>query len=70
MAKRGLKGNVAELGVYKGKFARYLNHFFQIENYIFLTLLKDLIKGIQPGKDQRIILQACKIFLTLQLPQF
>lgn len=26
--KRELKGNVAELGVYKGKFARYINQYF------------------------------------------
>lgn len=26
--KKGLKGNVAELGVYKGKFARYINQYF------------------------------------------
>ena len=26
--KRNLVGNVAELGVYKGKFARYINQFF------------------------------------------
>jgi O-methyltransferase len=26
--RRNLKGNVAELGVYKGKFARYINSYF------------------------------------------
>jgi len=26
--KRGIKGSVAELGVYKGKFARYINTYF------------------------------------------
>ena len=26
--KNGVKGNVAELGVYKGKFARYINQYF------------------------------------------
>jgi O-methyltransferase len=25
---KGIKGNVAELGVYKGKFARYINQYF------------------------------------------
>ena len=28
IAKKNLAGNVAELGVYKGKFARYLNQYF------------------------------------------
>ena len=36
--KRNLKGNVAELGVYKGKFARYVNQFFPERNlYLFDT---------------------------------
>src|SRR5947199_351434 len=28
IAKKNLEGNIAELGVYKGKFARYLNQYF------------------------------------------
>ena len=28
IAKKNLEGSVAELGVYKGKFARYLNQYF------------------------------------------
>src|SRR5580700_1001732 len=28
ISKKKLVGNVAELGVYKGKFARYINQFF------------------------------------------
>src|ERR1700730_12705012 len=26
--KKNLKGNLAEVGVYKGKFARYINYYF------------------------------------------
>jgi O-methyltransferase len=38
IVKKDLKGNVAELGVYKGKFARYLNHFFPDRKlYLFDT---------------------------------
>lgn len=34
----GLKGNVAELGVYKGKFARYINQYFPDRKlYLFDT---------------------------------
>jgi len=36
--KRCLKGNVAELGVYKGKFARYINTYFpERKLYLFDT---------------------------------
>jgi len=36
--KRNLEGNVAELGVYKGKFARYINRFFpERKLYLFDT---------------------------------
>jgi O-methyltransferase len=36
--KKNLKGNVAELGVYKGKFARYINLYFKDRNlYLFDT---------------------------------
>jgi len=36
--KRNLDGNVAELGVFKGKFARYINQFFPERNlYLFDT---------------------------------
>lgn len=36
--KRDLKGNVAELGVYKGKFARYINGYFPERSlYLFDT---------------------------------
>ena len=35
---KGLKGNVAELGVYKGKFARYVNLYFKERKlYLFDT---------------------------------
>jgi len=36
--KNNLKGNVAELGVYKGKFARYINQYFPDRSfYLFDT---------------------------------
>ncbi len=36
--KRNLKGNVAELGTYQGKFAKYINLFFKDRNlYLFDT---------------------------------
>jgi O-methyltransferase len=36
--KKNLKGNVAELGVYKGKFARYINLYFKERKlYLFDT---------------------------------
>ncbi|MGN6248077.1 MAG: TylF/MycF/NovP-related O-methyltransferase [Ginsengibacter sp.] len=36
--KKGLNGNVAELGVYKGKFARYINLYFKERKlYLFDT---------------------------------
>ena len=36
--KRNLEGNVAELGVYKGKFARFINRFFpERKLYLFDT---------------------------------
>src|SRR5688500_5298208 len=36
--KAGIKGNVAELGVYKGKFARYINQYFpERKLYLFDT---------------------------------
>ena len=38
IAKKDLKGNVAELGVYKGKFAKYINQFFPDRKlYLFDT---------------------------------
>lgn len=38
IAKRNLNGNVAELGVYKGKFARYINQYFPESSlYLFDT---------------------------------
>jgi len=38
ITKRGLQGNVAELGVFKGKFARYINQFFPDRKlYLFDT---------------------------------
>jgi len=38
ISEAGLKGSVAELGVYKGKFARYINFYFpQRKLYLFDT---------------------------------
>jgi len=38
ISKKNLKGNVAELGVYKGKFARYINQYFPERTcYLFDT---------------------------------
>ena len=38
ITKKNLKGNVAELGVYKGKFARYINLYFKERKlYLFDT---------------------------------
>jgi len=38
IGKKNLKGNVAELGVYKGKFARYINQYFPERTcYLFDT---------------------------------
>ena len=38
IGKKNLKGNVAELGVYKGKFARYINSYFKEKKlYLFDT---------------------------------
>lgn len=38
IARKNLKGNVAELGVYKGKFARYINQYFKERKlYLFDT---------------------------------
>jgi O-methyltransferase len=38
IARRNIKGNVAELGVYKGKFARYINGYFKDRSlYLFDT---------------------------------
>jgi O-methyltransferase len=47
--KKGLRGNVAELGVYKGKFAKYINqHFPERKLYLFDTFA---------GFDKRDIVQ-------------
>ncbi|HLK28846.1 MAG TPA: TylF/MycF/NovP-related O-methyltransferase [Puia sp.] len=35
ISKKKLKGNIAELGVYKGKFARYINQYFS-ERLLYL----------------------------------
>ena len=40
--KRNVRGSVAEVGVFRGEFAQYINHAFQTESAICLTLLKDL----------------------------
>jgi len=52
--KKNLKGNVAELGVYKGKFARYINLYFKDRDlYLFDTFegfdKRDVNKEINEG---------------------
>ncbi|KAA9039245.1 class I SAM-dependent methyltransferase [Ginsengibacter hankyongi] len=52
--KKNLRGNVAELGVYKGKFARYINLYFKERNlYLFDTFegfdKRDVNKEINEG---------------------
>ena len=58
--KKKLKGDVAELGVYKGKFARYINLYFKDRDlYLFDTfegfdkrdINKELIKGFSSGSQ-------------------
>src|SRR5450432_3401935 len=61
--RKKLEGSVAELGVYKGKFARYLNQYSPIVYYTSSTLLKDLITGILSGKSKIIFPQVIRIFL-------
>ena len=55
-----LEGNVAELGVYKGKFARYINQYFPSKTlYLFDTFMgfdeRDTVKEVEKkfsGGDQ------------------
>lgn len=52
--KKNLRGNVAELGVYKGKFARHINLYFKERNlYLFDTFegfdKRDVSKEINEG---------------------
>ncbi|HWB24936.1 MAG TPA: TylF/MycF/NovP-related O-methyltransferase [Chitinophagaceae bacterium] len=51
---RNIEGNVAELGVYKGKFARYINKYFPERSlYLFDTFggfdRRDILKEQQEG---------------------
>jgi len=52
--KKNLKGSVAELGVYKGKFAKYINLYFKDRNlYLFDTFegfdMRDISKEKNKG---------------------
>jgi O-methyltransferase len=58
--KKNLQGNVAELGVYKGKFAKYINLYFKDRNlYLFDTfegfderdISKEKKKGFSSGSQ-------------------
>lgn len=52
--KKGLEGNVAELGVYKGKFARYLNQYFPDRTlYLFDTFEGFDKRDIEKEKQNR-----------------
>jgi O-methyltransferase len=49
--KKKLQGNVAEVGVYKGKFAKYINQYFPSKKlYLFDTFEGFDIKDIQTEK--------------------
>lgn len=41
-----LFGEVAELGVFQGEFAKEIHKFFQIKSFIFLIPLRVLMRGI------------------------
>ena len=52
--KKGIQGNVAELGVYKGKFARYINEYFPDRTlYLFDTFKGFDERDIEEEKQQR-----------------
>ena len=67
--KKNLEGHVAELGVYKGKFARYINKFFPIATFTCLILSKDLIHEMWQKKRMKNYLQGIRIFLTPPSPR-
>ena len=51
--KKNLQGNVAELGVYKGKFARYINQYFPDRTlYLFDTFEGFNKSDIEKEKEQ------------------
>ena len=51
--RRGIKGHVAELGVYKGKFARYINHYFKDRTfYLFDTFAGFDQRDVNLEKDR------------------
>jgi O-methyltransferase len=51
--KKSLKGNVAELGVYKGKFAKYINQYFSDRDlYLFDTFEGFDIKDVTLEKEK------------------
>ena len=51
--KKNLKGNVAELGVYKGKFAKYINLYFQDRKlYLFDTFEGFDVRDINNEKKE------------------
>lgn len=44
--ENGIRGSLAELGVYKGEFAKYFNSIFQNANYIFSIHFLVLARGM------------------------
>lgn len=57
--RRNLKGNVAELGVYKGKFAKYMNGFFpERKLYLFDTFEGFDTRDVANEKSQNFSLGA------------
>jgi O-methyltransferase len=54
ISRKNLKGNVAELGVYKGKFARYINTYFpERKLYLFDTFNGFDDRDIKKEKDEK-----------------
>lgn len=53
ISRKNLKGNVAELGVYKGKFARYINLYFKERKlYLFDTFQGFDERDVNKEKDE------------------
>ena len=53
--KKNLEGHVAELGVYKGKFARYINKFFPDRDfYLFDTFEGFDSRDVAKEKDEKL----------------
>ena len=53
---KNLQGNVAELGVYKGKFARYINQYFPERDFYLFDTFEGFNKKISIQRLQKIFL--------------